>query len=244
MNVETVARPPGYGSLAVRSVRAGHGICAGDRGRRDETEKVSEAVARLSTSAANIGEVVQLISAIAGQTNLLAPQRDHRGRRGPGKPGADLPSWPRKSRTSPRRPRKRRSRSKGKISRMQADTSNVVSAISSISDVIGNLKRDASSIAHAVSETARRHPGNRSQHDPSAQGTRDVATNIIVVSDASRQSGDECSARPHLGTGTVRRSRPPQACGVGIRCACAGGLMHAASARLGLGYDARLVAAV
>jgi methyl-accepting chemotaxis protein len=151
------------------------------------TAATSATMNKLGDSSAEIGNVIKVITSIAGQTNLLALNATIEAARAgeAGKGFAVVASEVKDLAQETARATEDISR---RVQAIQADTSGAVSAIEEISRVIGRISDFQTTIASAVEEqTATTAEMNRSVNE-AATGTGEIAENIIVVAEAARMT--------------------------------------------------------
>lgn len=154
----------------------------------DESARTNAMVQNLSVSAQKIGDVVNLINAIAAQTNLLALNATiEAARAGDAGKGFAVVAGEVKNLAS--QTAKATEEIGAQINAVQSETNNAVVAIKTISEIIDQVRGISSNIASAVEEqgAATREIARNVQQ--AAQGTHDVSSNISLVTQASTQTG-------------------------------------------------------
>jgi methyl-accepting chemotaxis protein len=156
----------------------------------DEAKSIDERIKSLATAAQQIGEVVSLISDIAGQTNLLALNATIEAARA-GEAGRGFAVVASEVKALASQTAKATDEISGKIRSMQEATQSSVHAIGSIGLTIADMSSTAQAIAAAVEEQgAATSEIARSVH-LAAERTGEVASNIVGV----HQSADRTLAR-------------------------------------------------
>ncbi len=157
------------------------------RAAADEAEQTNSMVAALAAAAGRIGEVVQLIDAIAGQTNLLALNATIEAARA-GEAGKGFAVVAGEVKTLANQTAKATQEITTQISAVQAETTKAVAAIRHIGETINRVDEATSSIASAVEEqNAAIHEITRSVQE-AARGTREVAEHIGKVEEGTSTS--------------------------------------------------------
>lgn len=154
----------------------------------DESARTNEMVQKLSVAAQKIGEVVNLINAIAAQTNLLALNATiEAARAGDAGKGFAVVAGEVKNLAS--QTAKATEEIGAQINAVQTETNNAVEAIKTIAEIIDQVRGISSNIASAVEEqgAATREIARNVQQ--AAQGTHEVSSNIGQVTNASTQTG-------------------------------------------------------
>ncbi len=138
-------------------------------------------VAKLGTSSGEIGQITKVISTIAEQTNLLALNATIEAARA-GDAGKGFAVVATEVKELARQTATASQDIARKIETIQNDSRGAIGAISDIGSVIGTISQIQTSIASAVEEqtaTTREMTGNLNL---AAQGCREIAKNILVVS--------------------------------------------------------------
>ena len=168
------------------------GASIGEIGRqaRQSTEIAAEAVkqagqtdariAELSNSASRIGDVVTVITSIAGQTNLLALNATIEAARA-GEAGRGFAVVANEVKQLATQTAKATEMIKVQIAEMQNTTNAAVDAIKEISGTIGHMSQIAASITAAISSQSTATEEIARNVALAAQGAAQVATNITEV---------------------------------------------------------------
>lgn len=192
-NVETVAAASEEmtNSLSEVSERIGQSASKTDEAARG-AEHTTTTVAKLSTSAQTIGDVISMISDIAEQTNLLALNATIEAARA-GEAGKGFAVVASEVKSLANQTAKATEEISAQITGMQSDTDAVVDAIDKIGGMIQDLNSTSSSIAAAVEEqhSATQEIARNTQQ--AADGTREVSSNITEVSTAVQETGQAAS---------------------------------------------------
>jgi methyl-accepting chemotaxis protein len=154
-----------------------------------QAQKTDERIAKLSQAAGRIGDVTQLITTIAEQTNLLALNATIEAARAgeAGKGFAVVASEVKELAQETARATEDISQ---RVQAIQVDTTGAVTAIEEISQVIARISDFQTTIASAVEEqTATTTEMNRSVNE-AAIGTGEIAENINGVAAAARQTSE------------------------------------------------------
>jgi methyl-accepting chemotaxis protein len=154
----------------------------------DESARTNERIQKLAVSTNKIGEVVELINAIASQTNLLALNATIEAARA-GEAGKGFAVVASEVKGLANQTAKATEEIGAQIASVQAETNGAVQAIGAITEIINQVRGISSNIAAAVEEqsSATREIARNVQQ--ASQGTHDVSTNIVSVTQASSQTG-------------------------------------------------------
>jgi methyl-accepting chemotaxis protein len=159
---------------------------AGDAVAR--AERTSGSIERLAEGAQKIGEVVSLINAIAGQTNLLALNATIEAARA-GEAGKGFAVVASEVKSLATQTGKATEDIAAHIGAIQASTSEAVTAIREISEVIARVDEINATIAAAVEEQNAATQEIARNAQAAAQGTTEVSTNIVGVTQAAGEAG-------------------------------------------------------
>ena len=145
-------------------------------------------IGKLSRAAAEIGDVVKLITAIAEQTNLLALNATIEAARA-GDAGRGFAVVASEVKSLASQTAKATDQISNHIAGMQEATQESVAAIKAIGDTITEISSIAASIASAVEQqgTATRDIAQNVQNV--AHGTRDAAANVLEVNRGATETG-------------------------------------------------------
>ncbi|MBB4263685.1 MULTISPECIES: methyl-accepting chemotaxis protein [unclassified Bradyrhizobium] len=152
------------------------------------TERVSE----LSRAASRIGDVVELINAIAGQTNLLALNATIEAARA-GEAGRGFAVVASEVKALAEQTAKATGEIGQQVGGIQAATQDSVSAIGEISGTIARLSEIAAAIAAAVEQQGAATQEIARNVQQAAQGTQQVSSNVGDVQRGASETGSASS---------------------------------------------------
>jgi methyl-accepting chemotaxis protein len=153
-----------------------------------EAKTTNDTVMGLSEAAAKIGEVVELINNIAGQTNLLALNATIEAARA-GEAGKGFAVVAGEVKNLANQTARATEEISSQVSAIQNETSDAVSAIERIRDVITEVNDIATTIATAVDQQGISTQEIARNVQQAARGTQDVNQNIETVSRAASETG-------------------------------------------------------
>jgi methyl-accepting chemotaxis protein len=192
-NVQTVAAAAEELGSSVqeigRQVLGSANLAQAAVGEADETQHLVQA---LSQAAARIGDMVGLISNIAGQTNLLALNATIEAARA-GDAGRGFAVVASEVKELAAQTAKATEEISQQIGQIQGVTGQAVSAIEGITGRIREIDSVATSIAAAVEEQGAATQEIVRNVAQAATGTNEVTTNITGVAQASEQTGSAAS---------------------------------------------------
>jgi methyl-accepting chemotaxis protein len=154
----------------------------------DQARKTNDSVGMLSTAAARIGDVVELINTIAGQTNLLALNATIEAARA-GEAGRGFAVVASEVKALAEQTAKATGEIGQQIAGIQAATDQSVSAIKEIGQTIGRMSEIASTIASAVEEQGAATQEISRNVQQAAHGTQQVSSNITDVQRGATETG-------------------------------------------------------
>jgi methyl-accepting chemotaxis protein len=164
-----------------------------------QTRTTTDRVSELSKAAARIGDVVELINAIAGQTNLLALNATIEAARA-GEAGRGFAVVAAEVKALAEQTAKATGEIGQQISGIQSATEDSVNAIRQISGTIEKLSEISSTIASAVEEQGAATQEIARNVQQAALGTNQVSSNIVDV-----QRGASDAGIPPLGARSLER---------------------------------------
>jgi methyl-accepting chemotaxis protein len=154
----------------------------------DEAGKTNDRVGELAKAAARIGDVVELINAIAGQTNLLALNATIEAARA-GEAGRGFAVVASEVKALAEQTAKATSEIGQQIVDIQSATQDSVGAIKEISGSIEKLSEISSAIASAVEEQGAATQEISRNVQQAAQGTHEVSSHITDVQRGASETG-------------------------------------------------------
>ncbi|MDX2168990.1 MAG: methyl-accepting chemotaxis protein [Deltaproteobacteria bacterium] len=188
-NVQTVAAASEELSASIGEISRQVSNAAAIAGRAvEETRQTDGTVQGLAEAAGRIGDVVKLISDIAGQTNLLALNATIEAARA-GEAGKGFAVVASEVKSLANQTAKATEEISAQIGAIQGVTQDAVEAIKRIGGTIGEVSQIATSIASAVEEqgAATQEITRNTQH--AAQGTKDVSENVAGISGGIQATG-------------------------------------------------------
>lgn len=188
-NVQTVAASTEEMNASVQEIgqQVSH---AADIARQasDATELTHTEIRELSRAAAQIGEVVELITTIAGQTNLLALNATIEAARA-GDMGKGFAVVASEVKELASQTAKATEVIGGKITEIQGATQRTVGSIEKIVTIITDIRQATSAIASAIEEQGAATREIAFNTQSAAQGTQGVNDNIAGVGRAAEMTG-------------------------------------------------------
>jgi methyl-accepting chemotaxis protein len=161
-------------------------------GAVDQARKTNDRVSELSKAAARIGDVVELINTIAGQTNLLALKATIEAARA-GEAGRGFAVVASEVKALAEQTAKATGEIGQQITGIQAATEESVNAIKEISGTIEKLSEISSTIASAVEEQGAATQEISRNVQQAARGTQQVSSNITDVQRGAGETGSASS---------------------------------------------------
>jgi methyl-accepting chemotaxis protein len=154
----------------------------------DEAKRTDGVVRTLAEAAARIGDVVSLITGIAGQTNLLALNATIEAARA-GDAGKGFAVVASEVKSLAAQTAKATEEISSQIGQIQASTAGAVEAIQRITSIINEVAQIAQAIAAAVEQQGAATQEIARNVQQAAMATQDVTNNIGGVSDAATATG-------------------------------------------------------
>ena len=187
-NVQTVATAVEEMSASVREIATSSADASTVAAEAVRTADVANGnVARLGESSAEIGKVIEVITAIAEQTNLLALNATIEAARA-GEAGKGFAVVANEVKELAKETAKATEEIGNRIATIQTDTGEAVDAIGEISEVIAKIADMQNTIASAVEEqTATTNEISRSVNE-AARGSAEIAENIVSVASAAGET--------------------------------------------------------
>ncbi len=153
-----------------------------------EADRTNTTVQGLFNDAASIGDVVKLISDIAGQTNLLALNATIEAARA-GEAGRGFAVVAAEVKSLAEQTAKATDQISAQVSSIQTSSSEAVSAIKGISATINEMNEIASAIASAVEEQGSATQEIARNVQQAALGTSEITSNVTGVQQAAGDTG-------------------------------------------------------
>jgi methyl-accepting chemotaxis protein len=157
-----------------------------------QAQDTNAKVQGLADAAQKIGDVVRIISEIAGQTNLLALNATIEAARA-GEMGKGFAVVASEVKTLATQTAKATDEISGQVRSIQEATTSSASAIRDIGGTINRVNEIATAIASAVEEQGAATQEISRNVQQAAQGTQEVSTNIVSVSTAAEHTGSAAS---------------------------------------------------
>ncbi len=170
-----------------------------------EADTTAAIVSELSAVAGSIGEVVNLISGLAGRTNLLALNATIEAARA-GEAGRGFAVVASEVKDLATQTAKSTADISNKIAAIQGTTEKAVRAIGGISETIRKIDETASSIASAVMEQAKATQEIVGSIAEASRDTMEVTSNIGGVAGAVEAAGTTANEMLTASTGLARQS--------------------------------------
>ncbi|MFK4723957.1 methyl-accepting chemotaxis protein [Bradyrhizobium niftali] len=188
-NVQSVATATEQMASSVDEIsRQVHDSAKIARDAMEQARTTNERVSELATATARIGDVVELINAIAGQTNLLALNATIEAARA-GEAGRGFAVVASEVKALAEQTAKATGEIGQQIGGIQSATQESVGSIKEISDTIARMSEIASAIASAVEEqsSATREISRNVQQ--AAHGTQEVSASVADVRQGANETG-------------------------------------------------------
>ncbi|ALK09132.1 methyl-accepting chemotaxis protein [Blastochloris viridis] len=187
-NVETVASAAEELAASVSEIgrRVNESARIAAEAAKDADETASK-VARLSQAAQKIGDIVGLISTIAGQTNLLALNATIEAARA-GDAGRGFAVVASEVKSLADQTAKATAEISAQIEEIQSSTAESATAIGQITEIIRQLNEIATTIASAVEEQGAATTEIARNVQQASSGTAEVSSNIVGVTKAAADS--------------------------------------------------------
>ncbi len=188
-NVETVAAAAEQLASSIREIsrQVSHSSAIAGQAA-DEVSRTDELIAELSAAAGRIGDVVVLINDIAGQTNLLALNATIEAARA-GEAGKGFAVVAGEVKNLANQTAKATEEISTLVGAVQDHTGKVVSAIHTVSGIIGEIGQVETSIAAAVEEQSASTEEIARNVEQAAKGTGQVSDIIAGVLRAAGDTG-------------------------------------------------------
>jgi methyl-accepting chemotaxis protein len=170
-----------------------------------EANTTAAIVSELSAVASSIGEVVNLISGLAGRTNLLALNATIEAARA-GEAGRGFAVVASEVKELANQTAKSTADISSKIAAIQSTTEKAVQAIGGISETIRKIDETASSIVTAVMEQAKATQEIVGSVAEASRGTTDVSSNIGGVARAAEDTGRAANEMVSASTTLARQA--------------------------------------
>jgi len=188
-NVQTVASATEELTASIREIsqqvtQAGAMI----KNSVQQTARSNEQVQGLTAAAEKIGDVVRIISGIAGQTNLLALNATIEAARA-GDAGKGFAVVASEVKALANQTAKATEEIAAQIKAIQETTQISARSIQGITETIGKVSETTTAIASAVEEQGAATQEISRNVTQAAQGTQEVSGNIVGVSQAAQQTG-------------------------------------------------------
>ena len=175
----------------------------------EEAAKTEAAIQTLSTAAQQIGEVINLIQAIAAQTNLLALNATIESARA-GEAGKGFAVVASEVKQLAQQTAKATDDIRNKIGEIQSATNETVSSIDTIVKTIEQIGGLTTAIAASVEQQGYATQEIASNTNRAADGTREVTGHMAGVGDAASQTGEAAQALLGLSSDLETRSEDLQ----------------------------------
>lgn len=192
-NVQTVAAATEELSASIREISGqvteSTRIVGAAVGQANDTNRQ---VKTLAAAAQKIGDVVTIISEIAGQTNLLALNATIEAARA-GEAGKGFAVVASEVKTLATQTARATEEIGTQIRAIQDSTSSSVNAIEGITQTVSRVSEIATTIASAVEEQGAATQEISRNVQQAAMGSSEVTSNIVGVSEASRQTSEASS---------------------------------------------------
>ncbi len=215
-NVQTVAAASEELSASIGEIsrQVTHAASIAERAV-EETRRTDNTVRGLTETAGRIGEVVKLISNIAGQTNLLALNATIEAARA-GEAGKGFAVVASEVKSLANQTAKATEEISAQIAAVQKVTQEAVDAIRSIGGTIGEVSEVATGIASAVEEQGAATQEITRNTQEAARRTREVSETVAGVTDGADATGAAAQGRPRGGRGSRHPGRQIAAAGPGL----------------------------
>ncbi len=157
-----------------------------------EANDAASKVTTMSEAARRIGDILRLISDIAGQTNLLALNATIEAARA-GEAGRGFAVVASEVKNLAEQTSKATAEIEAQISTVQRATDEAVSAITGIASTIGHMNEISNTIASAVSQQSAATDEIASSIARASEGARDASENMIEVNQTAAETGSAAS---------------------------------------------------
>jgi methyl-accepting chemotaxis protein len=183
--VQTVAAGSDEMGASIREISENAGEAAGVASEAVTVAEATNAiVARLGASSQEIGDVVRTITAIAEQTNLLALNATIEAARA-GESGKGFAVVASEVKDLAQETARATDDIAQRVQAIQADTTDAVTAIDSIANIVGRISDFQNVIAAAVEEQTATTSEMSRNVTGAADGSTDIAANIAGVAEAA-----------------------------------------------------------
>jgi methyl-accepting chemotaxis protein len=185
-NVQTLAAGTEEMSASIREIAQNASDAAKVASQAVQAaDSTNQAVSRLGESSVEIGNVLKLITSIAGQTNLLALNATIEAARA-GEAGKGFAVVANEVKELAQETARATEDISGRVDAIQTDTASAVAAIGEIGQIIAQINDYQLTIASAVEEqTATTNEMSRNVADAAA-GSAEIANNVADIAQANR----------------------------------------------------------